>query len=255
MKKHIIEISSYEETLHNLAKYHQEILLEVKDEFKFSTVSAMPFIALRKSVELGFVCSPLSDWEQAAVAQHGKKPIFDEYYPLILDFVRHTTIPKKSCDYACGIDYFHLFSPICHKNMICSFFVNFFEKPIFKNFNLQHASLEQQLVLEISTFFRKQNKFGPERISVSILDDQFTVIMVSCLLTPFLKEFIDRSKQVAGVIEEGFILQTEKLLEEIIGKYFDAKPYKPFIFFDKAEDKIIAIVCHKWEPFLDKTCT
>ena len=223
MKKHIINISSYEETLHNLAIYHQAILLAVKEEFDFSNISATPFIALRKNVELGFLCSPLSSWEQEAVVKHGKKPIFDEYYPLILDFVRHKTIPKKSCDYACAIEYFHVFSPICHENMICSFFVNFFKKPIFKGFNLLHAPLEQKMVLEISAFFRRQNKFGPERIAVSILDDQFIVIMVSGVLTPFLKEFINSSRQVACVVEEAFVLQTKKLLAEILEEYFCGK--------------------------------
>lgn len=255
MKKHIINIASYEETLHNLEKYHQEILVEVRDEFKFSNVSATPFIALRKNVELGFLCSPLIDWEQDAIVQYGKKPVFDEYYPLILDFVRRTTIPKKSFEYACGIAYFHVFSPMYYKNMLCSFFVNFFEKPIFKSFNLRHSSLEQEIVIQISAFFRKQNKYGPEKVSVSILDDQFIVIMISGLLTPFLKKFIDSSRQVASVVEEAIFLQTGKLLEEIFKKYFDAEPCEPFVFFDKDNDKVVAIASYRWKAFLDKMCT
>ena len=75
------------------------------------------------------------------------------------------------------------------------------------------------------------------------------------LITGVIKEFVNSSRQVACVVEEAFILQTEKLVEEIIEEYFAAKSYKPFIFFDKEEDKVIAIVCYKWKAFLDKMCT
>ena len=45
---------------------------------------------------------------------------------------------------------------------------------------------------QISTYFRKQNKYGPEQISVAILDEQFISIIISGLLTPFLRELVKK---------------------------------------------------------------
>ncbi|MCE5285370.1 MAG: DUF2294 domain-containing protein [Pelosinus sp.] len=254
MKKYIIKSSSYQETLHNLAEYHKVILRRVGSRFKFPNASVTPFIALRKNVEIGFLCSPLIEWEREAVAKYGKRPVFEEYYPLIFDFVKKVTIPQKADDYACKISYFYIFPPIYHKDMICSFFVNFFERPIFKNFNVQSNSLEQEIVAQISIFFRKQNKYGPEQISVAILDDEFITIMVSGLLTPFLKEFVRNETADAVVIEKIFVTQTEILLEQIFRKHFSTEIHKPFIFFDKINDKLIILSSLSqsiWDSFLD----
>lgn len=138
MEKRTILALSYEETVYNLLEYHKAIMREVHDNFKFPNVSVTPFIALRKNVELVCLGSSLIEWEQDVVFQCKKKHIFEEYYPLILDFMQKKTIPKKCRDYCCDIDYFYIFPPIYYKNTICRFFVNFFEKPIFKKFNSMH---------------------------------------------------------------------------------------------------------------------
>lgn len=237
----IVDCSSYAELLQSLLEYHKKIVCEARARFKFPTVSSVPFIALRKNVELGFLRSSLVDWEQEAISQYGKKPILEEYYPLILDFVKKTTIPQKCQDYACSISYSYIFPPVYHKNIIGSFFINFFEKPIFKKFNAQHGELEQKIVAKISAFFRKQNKYGPEQIAVSILDDTFMTIFISGLLSPFLKEFIKDNAADAAVIEKIFTTQVKTLLEEIFDVYFTTILYKPFIFFDKDNDKLIVL--------------
>lgn len=258
MEKGILNHSSYEETLRSLSKYHKKIMADVCFKFKFPNMSTNPFIALRKNVEIGFLCCTLMEWEREAVFGYGKKHVFEEYYPVIFDYIKQVVIPHKCEDYSCNIAYFHIFPPFYYGDMICSFFVNFFEKPIFKNFNLLHNALEQEIVTQISTFFRKQNKYGPEQISVAILDDQFVTIMISGLLTPFLREFINTDSDGALIIEKIFIMQTKKVLEEIFIKYFNSKTYEPFIYFDKHNDKMIVLSSlskDQWINFLERMCT
>ena len=254
----LLTYSSYEETIRNLSDYNKKIINEVCDKFNLLTVAINPYIALRKNIEMGFLCRTLMDWECEIVFKYGKRNVCEEYYPLLLDYARKTVVPHKSQDYSCHITYFYLFQPIYYQDMICSFFVSFFDKPIFKNFNLEHSALEQEIVTQISAFFRKQNKYGPEQISVAILDEQFIVIMISGLLTPFLREFVNNDSPDALVIEKVFIMQTNKVLEEIFIKYFNTKPHEPFIYFDKNNDKMIVLSSlskDKWMKFLDRMYT
>ena len=237
----MVNCSSYAETLHSLVEYHKDLLSEVRNKFKFPVASVAPFIALRKNVEIGFLCSPLIEWEREAVSRYGKRSIQEEYYPLVFDFVKATIIPRKCRDYSCDMTYFHIFSPVYHGNMICSFFVNVFEKPIFKKFNAQHSSLEQEIVAQISAFFRKQNKYGPEQICVSILDNKFITIFISGLLSPFLKDFVKDNAKDAAVIEKIFTMQIKILLVKIFKESFNSKMNDPFIFFDKEKDKLIVL--------------
>lgn len=255
MKRRILNLSSYEETKRNLFDYHKRVVAEVCREFNFLKVAQNPFIALRKNVELGFLCSPLLEWECEAVFKYGKKHVFHEYFPLIYDLVKQKVIPRKCNDYSCDITYFHVFPPQYHKDMLFACFVNFFEKPIFKNFNLHQSSLEQELVTKISTFLYKQNKFGPEKISVAILDDLFITIMISGFLPPYIKEYMNGNVQDALVIERIIAAQMEHLLEQIFNDHFDTKPYEPFIHVDRECDKIIILSSlskDNWMKFLDK---
>ncbi|MCE5284955.1 MAG: DUF2294 domain-containing protein [Pelosinus sp.] len=198
------------------------------------------------------------DWECNILTKYEKKNVFEEYYPLILDYGRKEVVLQKSQEYSCNINYFYLFQPFYYKDVIFSFFVSFFEKPIFKNFNSKNSDLEQEIVIQISAFFRKQNKYGPEQISVAILDEQFIVIMISGLLTPFLKEFINIDRQKALTVEKAFIMQAEAVLKEIFSKHFNGNLYKPLIYFDKNNDKLIVLSPlskDKWTNFLDRMCT
>lgn len=134
MEKGILNHSSYEETLRSLSKYHKKIMDDVCFRFKFPNMSTNPFTALRKNVEIGFLCCALMEWEREAVFEYGKKHVFKEYYPVIFDYVKKVVISHKCEDYSCNITYFHIFPPIYYGDMICSFFVNFFEKPIFNKY-------------------------------------------------------------------------------------------------------------------------
>lgn len=136
-------------------------------------------------------------------------------------------------------DFFSCFPPVYHGDITCSFFVNVFEKPIFKKFNAQHSSLEQEIVAQISAFFRKQNKYGPEQICVSIIDNKFIMIFVSGLLSPFLKMVVKDHAEDAAALERIFTMQIGILLENIFENYFDGKIDNPFVFFDKEKDKLI----------------
>ncbi|MDU2064829.1 MAG: hypothetical protein E6713_08285 [Sporomusaceae bacterium] len=252
----ILNSSAYEETLKNLSNYHKSIIYEIGQHFQFPNIASNPFIALRKNVEIGFLASNLTGWEQEAVFQYGKKHIYHEYYSIILNLAKTAIVPRKVLDYACPIVYGHIFSPRYHKNMIYSFFVNFFAKPIFKNFNSGQASLEQEIVAFISGYFRKQNRYGPEQISVAILEEQFITIMISGLLSPFLRSFIQADSQESAVIEKIFMIQAEMVLGELLHKYFHAEleEGEPFIFFDKATDKLIILSplsSQQWSAFLD----
>lgn len=254
MKSHLLNTSSYEETLHNLSQYHKLLIAEVSHKLNFTNISNLLFLALRKNVEIGFLCSPLLEWEREAVFEYGNRHVFEEYYPFILALARKTVIPRKCQDYGCRISYSHIFPPFYYKDMICSFFVNFFEKPIFKKFNSQHSALEQELVTKTSAFFHSQNKHGPEHIAVALLDDQFITIMISGLLTPFLKTFFTSNKQEASVIEKCFFAQAEMLLAQLFQDYFACTPHKAFIHFDSANDKLIILASlseAKWLQFLD----
>lgn len=109
MMINMINGSSYAETVHGLVEYHKDILDEVKSKFKFPASSAVPVIALRKNIEVGCLCSPLAEWEREAVSRYGKRPVLEEYYPLVFDFVKATIIPRKCRDYSCGMTFFHVF--------------------------------------------------------------------------------------------------------------------------------------------------
>lgn len=254
MSKNLISHESYEQTVRNLKDYHKLLIKEVCDTFKFSHAVVNPFIGLRKNVEVGFVAATLTDWECQAVFGYGKNHIYQEYYPIIVDLIKKVTIPRKSQDYLCGLNYFYAFPPLYHKNMIYSFFINFFEKPIFKNFYSEQGALEQELMTYLSTFFRKQNKYGPEQISVAILDETFVAIKISGLLTPFLKEFIKRNEEAALFVERMFMAEIEEVLEQILQRYFGTQLYAPFFHFDKKQDKLIVLSSlskAKWLHFLD----
>ncbi|MBP2628997.1 MAG: hypothetical protein H6Q69_2290 [Firmicutes bacterium] len=255
MRSHIISQLSYEETLKNLKDYHKILINEICYTFEFPNFATNQFIALRKNVEIGFVSNVLLDWECQAVFEYGKKHIYDEYYPLIVDLIKKVTIPRKVQDYCCNINYFYAFPPLYHKNMIYSFFINFFEKPIFKNFNSNQSLLEQELMTHISAFFRKQNKYGPEQITVAILDDQFLAIMISGLLTPFLREFVNSNIDDALFVERMFVVEAKAVLEQILITYFNTQPHEPFIHFDKNNDKLIILSSlsqDKWMRFLEE---
>ena len=241
MRKRILICSSYEETLQNLKEYHEKFTREVWQRFKLPSPSVNPFLALRKNVEIGFLYSPLASWEQDAVSRYGKKPVLEEYYPLIFDFVERQIIPQKIKDYGCDIPYFYIFRPVRTKDSIYSFFVNFFEKPIFKKFNAGQSVLEQEIVAMVSAFFRTQNKYGPEQISVAIFGDHFITIMVSGLMTPFLREFIRDSESDAAVVGKIFRTQAKELLAQIFSTCFSSGGQKPFIYFDQQQDKMIIL--------------
>lgn len=247
--------SSYEETLRNLKEYHEKFMREVGHKFKLPNPSVNPFLALRKNVEIGFLCSPLSVWEQEAVLRYGKKPVIEEYYPLIFDFIEKTMVPRKAQDYFCEISYFYIFRPVRTEDTIYSFFVNFFEKPIFKKFNAGQSVLEQEIVAMVSIFFRNQNKYGPEQISVAIFENHFITIMVSGLLTPFLRDFVIKNEKDAAVIENIFMTQAETLLAQISANCFNTDIGEQFIFFDQRQDKMIMMASLSkqiWEESLFK---
>lgn len=255
MKKNLLAYSSYEETKENLSNYHKKIKNEVCCNFNLINVSVNPYIALRKNVEIGVFNRPLTDWECEIVTKYGKNNVLEEYHPLLLDYVRQKILPSKSQDYSCDITYFYFFQPFYYKDTIFNFFVTFFDKSIFKNFNSKNSALEQEIVIQISTFFHTQNKYGPEQISVAILDDQFMVIMISGLLTPFLRKLVNGDARNILTIEKVFILQAEIVLEEIYNKHFYGKLYKPLIYFDKNNDKLIilsALSKDKWMDFFNK---
>ena len=239
MKKNLLVYSSYEETKENLSNYHKKIKNEVCCNFNLINVSVNPYIALRKNVEVGFFYRNLTDWEYEIVTKYGKNTVVEEYHPLLLDYVRQKILPSKSQDYSCDITYFYYFQPFYYKDTICNFFVTFFDKAIFKNFNSKNSALEQEIVIQVSTFFRTQNKYGPEQISAAILDDQFMVVMISGLLTPFLRKLVNSDARNILTIEKVFILQAEIILEEIYNKHFYGKLYKPLIYFDKINGEVI----------------
>ena len=125
----------------------------------------------------------------------------------------------------------------------CSmFFVNFFDKPLFKAFTPEKSVLEQQLMKHISAFLCKQNKYGPEQINVAILDDQFLVVLISGLLTPFLQDAIKNGMEDDDpFIAKLFVAEGKTVLEDILAQYFSSQAYNPFIYFDKSSDKLIIL--------------
>lgn len=256
MSDSIIKFSSYEDTKKSLLEYHKTIIAEIGREFNFPNVAKLPFIGLRKNVELGFLCSPLIEWEYDAVFKYGKKHVFDEYYPIIVDLKRQKVIPRKFYDYSCSIIYGHIFSPLYHQNVIYSCFINFFKKPIFKSFNAQYSALEQELVVKTSAFFRKQNKYGPEQISISILDECFMTLLISGFLSPFMKFFINKNEQNALLAEKIYHEQIN-LLEQILNEDGNTDFCRVFFYLDMENDKMLilfALSKEKWIDFLEKTC-
>ncbi len=242
MRSQIINSLSCEDTQRNVTVYHKALINEVCCKFGFAGFSVQQFIALRKNVEVGFVATRLTDWECRAVFEYGKKHVFHEYYPLIVDLIKNVTIPRKEKDYGCTINYYHMFPPLYHEKMIYSFFVNFFDKPLFKAFTPEKSLLEQQLMKHISAFLCKQNKYGPEQINVAILDDQFLVVLISGLLTPFLQDAIKNGMEDDDpFIAKLFVAEGKTVLEDILAQYFSTKAYNPFIYFDKSSDKLIIL--------------
>lgn len=251
MRSHILKQTSYAETIENLKAYHKLLINEVGDIFKFPNLSSNQFIALRKNIELGFVSSVLAEWEYQAVFAYGRKHIYQEYFPLIVDYVKEVAIPRKSFDYGSKISCFYVFPPLYYQNTIYSFFVNIFEKPLFKHFNSEHNVLEQEIMAKVAAYFRKQNKYGPEKISVAILDAQFLVIGISGLLTPFLRSFISIHQQDADFVEKMFIVEAREILQQILASYFAEQQPEPFICFDREQDKLIILSCLSQDLWLD----
>lgn len=254
MRSQLLKQTSYAETVENLKCYHKQLISELSASFKFPDLPVTKFIALRKNIEIGFVSSVLQEWEYKAVFEYGRKHVYQEYFPLIVDFIRTVTIPRKSRDYGANISCFYTFPPLYYDNMIYSFFVNVFEKPIFKNFNSAQSILEQEIMAKVSMYFRKQNKYGPEQITVAILDEQFLVIAISGLLTPFLADFIRRHQEEAVFVERMFTVEARDALKQVLAMYFTEEQPEPCISFDLEKDKLIILSSlsqEMWQKFLE----
>lgn len=252
----MIKSHSYTETLKNLSNYNKALASEICQMMNFPQVSNT-LIGLRKNVEIGFYANVLTPWEYQAVFIYGKSHMYQEYYPVLTDLIKNISVPRKSKDYGCNINYHFFFPPAFHeKNFIYSFSVTFFEKPIFKHFNSHQSSLEQDLVTEFSSFFRKQNKYGPEKISVAIIDDQFVTIMISGILTPFMGKLANLSAECSSFLKTIFTLEMKEGIDQIFPKYFDTVPCETFIHLDIEADKLISLtvlVPDTWTSLLAPT--
>ena len=258
MRSNVIEQTSYERTISNLLEYDKKNIDEICRNLKFPKLVSSRFVALRKNVEIGFLANNLTKWEYQNVYKYGQNHIYQEYYPAIYDLVKNTGVARKIQNYGfVGNYYFHLFPPTFYEKMIYNFYIILFERPIFKQFHAMQGQLEQKIMNQISTYFRKQNKYGPEKINVAILDEQFICVAISGLLTPFLKDLI-RRKEDALFIERLFIEEGKDILKQILISYYAGQQQEPFIHFDKYEDKLIIISSLSsliWEEFLEKMST
>lgn len=255
MRSNFIEYTSYERTVNNLLEYDKKNIDEICKNLRFPKLVSSRFVALRKNVEIGFLANNLTKWEYQNVYKYGKNHIYQEYYPAIYDLAKKSGVARKIQNYGfTGNYYFHLFPPTFYEKLIYNFYIILFEKPIFKQFHAIQGQVEQKIMIQISTYFRKQNKYGPEQINVAILDEQFISIVISGLLTPFLRDLIKRNEDTL-FIEKLFIEEGKDILKQILISHYDQEQQDPFIYFDKYEDKLIIISSlskNKWENFFAK---
>lgn len=255
MRSNVIEQTSYERTVKNLLEHDKKSIDEICKNLKFPKLVSSRFVALRKNVEIGFLSNNLTKWEYQNIYKYGQNHIYQEYYPAILDLAKNSGIASKIKNYGFGGNYyFHLFPPTIHERIIYNFYIILFERAIFKQFHMTQGQLEQKIMTQISSYFRKQNKYGPEQISVAILDEQFISIIISGLLTPFLRELVKKNEDTF-FIEKLFVDEGKDILNQILVDYYATKQEEPFIHFDKHEDKLIILSSlsqDKWREFLFK---
>ena len=57
--------------------------------------------------------------------------------------------------------------------------------------------------------------------------------------------------QEAGVVEKMFLTQAKELLAQILKECFNTTPYKPSVYFDANQDKLIVLAALGESPYLD----
>lgn len=253
----LISHGDFRQLEEELLQYHLDLTEEACIRYKMPKLADVKYVAIRKRALLGFYGNALSDWERVLLNRYRKNHMWEEYYPLIQEITREFTLPQVEKAYGCKISYHHLFEPFYHENMVYSFSVTYFQEALFKKHEVHFSPIEEEIAAMFSTFFREQNKRGPEQVTATILGEKFLSIIAGGVLTPFYLRYAQISPEAEGMYRKMFDYIVKDAVTLILQKYFSSEIGGLFIYLDIEQDCLLILCSLKkggWEAFLDSFC-
>ncbi len=227
-----------------LFELHASLGKDIGAQLDVPTAIVLRSLWSRKNMQVSFFSNVLSPWEQAAIQQHNKHSLFEEYFPLYRDITKQKTIPKLEKLYQTPIAHWHLFPPHYQGNYYYSFFLKIFSSPIFKHCQPQMTPQEDQLANALSARLRQQNGRGPSKIQVALTECQLGIFAISGLFPPYSQQFFQSAPESPSALATAAVTYSlvQNSLQSLGQEYYQQPACETFIHVDLSNNLVLALI-------------
>ncbi len=224
----------------NSLETHEKFGREMREEYGFPEFLKLRALRGRKNMQLAFLSNPLRHWERLALDEYGSQHSYQLHKNLIGDAMRRSMLPKLEAYYDCRIQHCYLFDPNIFGDHVYSVVLKIFEKPLFKEVEVDNAPLEEKLAKLFSRQLRELNGRGPEQSWTTLCQKKFIVFQAKGVLPRLAKEMALQSEGTMQVLKKLQESLGSKAIDNVCKAEF-ALSTKKFIEFDFHNNQLVAV--------------
>ena len=142
----------------------------------------------RKDTQVVSLVTSLEKWEEFK-NRFTKITSVQQYTQLIMELTWEYLQPKLEEHYGAKIKLWYFLGPYIGNNTVYAYSVKLFDTPLFRSVDAHQGNTEDKFASMVSGYIRNLSGKGPERVTVSILDNCYMAVCVSGLLPQYIKNY------------------------------------------------------------------
>ena len=179
-------------------------IVELCADYRIWDVSRIYYIANRKNIQVALLSlsKEVLYWSKQ-MADHSKRSanVVREYQKMVTATLEKSYLAKIEGYYQSRVQMYSRFFPeTYHESRYYFFTVKIFADPIFKKIDAFQAETERKITNGLSGYLAKALRYGPENVTVAILDSRYVVFFMQGVLSPFQIAYASRSEVNRGAV-------------------------------------------------------